>query len=71
MNFFLIKRSYFCVLHPLLGPKIKFMNFIENQTTLIDSDTPIDSILSSFLSSILLIGLNPKKQIENIVRRLK
>ena len=35
MTFFFIKRSYFCVLHPLLGPQIKFMNFFENQTTLI------------------------------------
>ena len=35
MKFLLIKRSYFCVLHPLLGPQIKFMNFLKNQTTLI------------------------------------
>ena len=35
MKFLLIKRSYFCVLHPLLGPQIKFMNFLENQPTLI------------------------------------
>ena len=34
MKFLLIKRSYFCVLHPLLGPQIKFMNFFENQPTL-------------------------------------
>ena len=35
MKFLLIKRSYFCVLHPLLDPQIKFMNFLENQPTLV------------------------------------
>ena len=35
MKFLLIKRSYFCVLHPLLGPQIKFMIFLENQPTLV------------------------------------
>ena len=34
MKFLFIKRSYFCVLHPLLVAQIKFMNFLENQTTL-------------------------------------
>ena len=34
MKFIFIKRSYFCVLHPLLGAQIKFVIFLENQTTL-------------------------------------
>ena len=38
MKFLFIKISYFCVLHPLLGAEIKFVNFLENQITLLRAE---------------------------------
>ena len=59
-NFCFIKRSYFCVLHPLFGARIKFANLLENQTTLlcihpyiygwVDAQTHILSVRMSQIS---------------------
>ena len=60
MKFILIKRSYFCVLHPLLGPQIKFINFLENQPTLL-SMLVMDKIFNSGMEEmeVLMNGRGP------------